>query len=289
MGIQGIIEGLAMEDYRAAEGVAASDLKNLQRSPAYARMRASTTSPALEWGTAVHTAILEPSELGKRYALDPESPKGGYPAGWRNTKDYKAARAELMSMDGIEGLLTAQQLEDLAHIQRRVSETEIGSIVSELEGPCEASAFLYDSEFELWRKCRPDKLIPAANMVCDVKTARNHRPRAFARACLDYGYHISDAYYRDTLTELLDTTIDHYVYIVVASDAPYEIAVYTLDADSVAQGRHEYRRGLAEWRECVELGRWPGSTNNIQELRIPEYAINYHQESYDDDDRNDRE
>lgn len=273
---EGIIEGLEMVDYRAAEGVSASDLKNMQRSPAFARMRSHTTTPALEWGTAVHTAILEPRELENRYALDPESPKGGYPAGWRNTKDYKAARGELMSMDGIEGLLTAQQFEDLVHIQRRVSETEIGSIVSDLEGPCEASAFLYDAEHALWRKCRPDKLIPDANMVVDVKTAKDHRPRAFARACLTYGYHISDAYYRDTLTPLLDTTIEHYVYVVVASDAPFEVAVYTLDADSVEQGRHEYRRALAEWRECVELGRWPGSTEKIEELRLPEYAITFH-------------
>jgi glutamate synthase domain-containing protein 1 len=42
---------------------------------------------------------------------------GGYPAGWRNTKIYKEHRDELLSQDGIVGLLTDQEWEDLETIQ----------------------------------------------------------------------------------------------------------------------------------------------------------------------------
>lgn len=272
----GLVEGLSMAAYRAVNGVSASDLKNLQRSPAYAHMRYHVTTPAMEWGTAIHTAILEPETLDARYRLDPESPKGGYPAGWRRSNAYNAAKDEALSEPGVEGVLTSAQFQDLGQIQKRVLETEIGSVLTELEGMREASGFLYDEDFGFWRKVRPDYLIPAANMVIDVKSSKDHRPGPFARACNTYGYMLSDAYYRDTLTAALDFDVDHYVYLVVNSDAPFEIAAYTLDEDSVEQGRHDYKRGLAEWRECEETGRWPGGSHNLQEIRLPEYAITYH-------------
>ncbi len=278
---EGILVGIEMPDYRSIDAVSASDLKNMQRSPAYAHMRASTSSPAMEWGTAVHTAILEPDTLDARYAHDPEKPGvGGYPAGWRNTKAYKEAKADLISGDGIEGVLTAQQLVDLESIRRKVERNKIGSKLHELGGMREASGVWYDEEFGLWRKVRPDWLIEAAGMVVDVKTARDHRPEPFRRACKQYGYHISSAYYLDTLTELSEsTTYEHYVFLVVASDAPYEVKSYTLDEDSMEQGRHEYRKLLAEWRDCVELQRWPGGSDEIEELRLPEYSITYQEEN----------
>jgi len=273
---EGMHLDIPMESYRAAEGVAASDLKNMQRSPAFARLRAHVTSPAKEWGTAVHTAVLEPHALEERYSIDPESPKGGYPAGWRNTNAYKAERAQLFDANpGLDGLLTPQQFADLGRIQTRVRESEVGEMIEGVKGYREASVFSYDTEFELWRKVRPDYLIPAARMVVDLKTAIDHRPRAFSRACHGYGYHVSDAYYRDTITAALDFKVDFYLFLVVASDAPFEVAGYVLDADSIAQGRFEYRRALAEWRECEERQRWPGGIHDITELRLPEYAINY--------------
>jgi len=277
--VNGIVEGVDMADYRDVNAVSASDLKNMKRSPAYARMRTSTSSPAKEWGTANHTAILEPDTLHARYAHDPEKPEiGGYPSGWRNTKAYKAAKADLLSLDGVEGVLTPQQFIDLESIRRKVERNAIGSKLHALGGLREASGFWYDEEFTLWRKVRPDWLVEGAGMIVDVKTARDHRPRGFARACHQYGYHLSAAYYLDTLTNATDTTYEHYVFLVVNSEAPFEVAAYTLDEDWIEQGRFEYRKHLAEWRDCTELQNWPGGSDDIAELRLPEFAINYHME-----------
>jgi exodeoxyribonuclease VIII len=271
----GLTEGVPMEDYREAEGVSASDLKNLQRSPLYARMRSHTTTPAQEWGTAVHTAILEPDTLDTRYRVDPEKPEvGGYPAGWRNTNAYKEAKATLLAEPGVEGVLTASQRADLARIQDRVASNQIGRKMHDLPGVREASVLAWDDASDLWRKCRPDWWIPAARMIVDVKTAQDHRPGAFARACHRYGYHLSAAYYLDTF-ELAGLEAEHFVFLVVSADAPYEVASYTLDDDSIEQGRHDYRAALAEWRDCVNAGQWPGGSDVIEEIRLPAWAIDY--------------
>jgi exodeoxyribonuclease VIII len=262
--------GWSMERYRAHPGVSASDLKNMQRSPAYARLGHSTMTPAKAWGTAVHCAILEPDELNARYTIDPPSPKGGYPAGWRNSTVYKE-QAEKLRSTGRE-LLTESDFLALEAIRHRAAHHEVGKIIHELPGINEASVIVSDADTGLVRKCRPDRLISKSSMVVDVKSAIDHRPRGFARACHQYGYHLTAAYYMDTCE------VDHYVFLVVNSEAPWEVAAYTLDHDSIEQGRLEYRKALAQWAGCCERGEWPAGSDKIEELRLPEYAIDYYTE-----------
>lgn len=274
-----LIEDMPMDLYRKAEGVSASDLKNFQRSPAYAKIGGShSTTPALEFGTAVHTAVLEPDQLYTRYAVDPCDKDGGYRKGWRNTTEYKELRAERIAQPGVVGLLTLDEFAGLESIARNVARNEIGSKLHDLPGSRESSLFVHDYEFDTMRKCRPDWLIPSARMIVDVKTAQDWRAPAFSRACLRYGYHMSAAYYLDTFELYEQMDIEHYVFLVVASDAPYEVATYTLDRDSIEQGRMEYRMALRDWVRCGKSGEWPGGSSKIEEIRIPDFAINYHME-----------
>lgn len=276
-----LIHEMPMLAYREWDAVSASDLKNFRRSPAYARLRPSIESPALDWGTAVHTAVLEPHELEKRYGLDPESPKGGYPRGWRQTKDYAALSSEALAVPGTIGLLTRDQFAALQQIVDSVARNDIGKLLHELPGTRESSLIISDPEFGVTRKVRPDWLIPKARTIVDVKTAQDWRPAAFARSCLRYDYHLSDAYYRDTFALDGGLEIEHYVYLVISSDAPFEVASYTLDHDSVMQGRADYRKALAAWAYCKQTNDWPGGSAKIQEIRLPEYGINYYQDEED--------
>mgnify|MGYP003509777999 FL=1 len=275
-----LMHDMPMDAYRKWDGVSASDLKNIGRSPAYAKLRPSISTESLEFGTAVHTAVLEPEQLVKRYRLDPMSPKGGYPAGWRNTNDYKTQRGQLLAETGVLGLMTAAEFDGLSQIAENVARNEIGAKLHDLGGTRESSLFVNDGDVR--RKCRPDWLIPAARMIVDVKTAQDWRAQAFSRACLRYSYHLSAAYYIDTF-ELYETVeVEHYVFLVVASDAPYEVASYTLDRDSIEKGRKEYRIALREWARCSKSDEWPGGSAKIEEIRIPEFSINYHMDREDE-------
>lgn len=267
-----MIFDLPMTDYRAAAGVSATTLKNMQRSAAYALLSPSKDSAAKAWGSAVHTAVLEPGQLKVRYGIDPEHPDGGYPAGWRNTKDYKAQVAEHMKMR--EGLLTRDEWDDLGRIVESVSNHEIGAQLYEVEGFREVSIFAPDPETGITRKVRPDWLIPSARMIVDVKTCRDHRPGPFARACKQYGYHMSAAYYLDTANDVLP--VEHFVLLAINAEAPFEVEAYTLDRDSIEQGRKEYREALAKYAACKRSDDWPGGSGKIQEIRLPDWSIDYY-------------
>lgn len=272
-----LTHGLPMSTYLSMPGVSASTLRHMQRSPAYAMTPRPPSTEAQEWGTAVHTAILEPHTLDERYRIDPESPMGGYPSGWRNTNDYKARKAAVLAEPGVEGLLTAAERSNLYRIAENVARNDVGALMHSVDGLRESTLVVKDTEHGVTRKCRPDWYIPSARMIVDAKTAKDWRPGPFARAAHGYGYHMGAAYYLDTFA-LAGIEIDHYVYLVVASDAPYEVAAYTFDRDSIEQGRATYRRLLAQYAHCKRTGEWPGGTSKIEEIRIPEYAIDYHME-----------
>lgn len=262
---------MTMERYREHPGVSASDLKAMQRSAAYAKARISTDTKATVFGSAIHCAVLEPDQIDTRYAIDPESPKGGYPAGWRNTKEYKALAANITN-SGIQ-LLAREEYEALSVIRDRVAAHEIGKQLHALDGHREASVFVADEDFGLVRKCRPDWLVPTARMVVDIKSTRNHKSGPFARDCKTYGYALSAAYYLDTIDQ--EIPVEHYVFLAVNNTPPFEVAAYVLDQDSISQGRHEYRRELARWAECASRDVWPSGPSTIEEIRLPEWALNY--------------
>lgn len=272
---QGIHHGVPAHVYHNAEAVSASALDDMERSPAYARAQQLTyraPTAAMEWGTAVHCAVLEPDQLTKRYTDDPQHPDGGYPQGWRNTKVYREKKAELIA-DGF-GLLTPEQIDHLDIIQQNIASNSVSKLIARAQGGAEVSVYADDPMFRLWRKCRPDLLVPDAGMVVDLKVSADISPHGFARACSSYNYHRRAAFYLDTLNMASDTKWAHYLFLVVASDLPYEVRAYTLDEDSVELGREEYLRLLEQYAECREAGAWPLGGDTIEEVRLPQYRFN---------------
>lgn len=269
----GIHHGVEMDAYRADSGIAASDLSALKRSAAFAQLRRTTINkptPAMQFGTAVHTAVLEPNSFSRIYDEDPQHPEhGGYPRGWRNSKAYKEAVASLH--DAGKTPLSATQMHACEQIRKNVLLHSTGKLIADVQDDVEVSVFAEDQEGRR-RKIRPDMLLSGASMIVDLKTTND--PGAFARTVNKFGYHRSAAYYLDTIN-LLDS-YEHYLFLVVATDAPYEVSAYTLDEDTIEQGRYEYTNLLAQYSACMESGNWPLPDTGIEEVRLPEYAINYH-------------
>jgi hypothetical protein len=272
----GIHHGVEMDAYRADTGIASSDLSALKRSPAYAQLRRTTVNeatPAMLFGTAVHTAVLEPDLFSRIYDEDPQHPEqGGYPRGWRNSKAYREAVAAVH--DNGKTPLSAIHMHACEQIRRNVLSHSTGKLISDTQDGAEVSVFGQDED-DIRRKIRPDMLISKASMIVDLKTTND--PTAFRRTVNKFGYHRSAAYYLDTIG-LLDEVYDHYLFLVVATDPPYEVSAYTLDDDSIEQGRYEYKTLLREYAACMESGNWPLPDTGIEEVRLPEYAINYHEE-----------
>jgi hypothetical protein len=265
---------VSMDDYRAWGEVSNSDLKNMKRSPAFAHYRRSHPfeSKATAFGTAVHTAVLEPHLLDQQYQLEPQQPADNAAKVWRSTKAYKEARAEMIASGGLT--LTMDEFDSCHWIRDNVAKDPIGEMIAATAGGTEWSV---KGE---GRKIRPDVLCPTANSIVDLKTSSFSSRFSFAKQAYDLGYYMGAPYYLDCMgmEENQPGVFDHYVFLVIPTDQPHEVYTYTLDSDSMEQGRHDYRRLLAQWRECEANSIWPAGPGAIQEIRIPQYGIDFHME-----------
>ena len=69
-----ITTDLSNRDYHAHPAISKSGLDLISRSPAHYRYRApKEPSRAMEIGTAIHTALLEPDRYAAEYVIDRKS------------------------------------------------------------------------------------------------------------------------------------------------------------------------------------------------------------------------
>lgn len=246
------------DDYHRHPAVSKSMLDRIARSPlhlqAYLRdPDMPEETPAMRFGTAVHTAVLEPVRFARQYAAF---------TGDKRTTAGKAAFAELEARGAI--VLKTDEYDAVCEIARAVRQHDLaGDLLA--DGAAEASVFWNDDATGVECRCRPDWL-RQDGIVIDLKTTTDASPEAFARSVVNYRYHVQAAHY------LAGTDAQRFVFIVVEKEAPYAIALYELDANALALGRELRVRDLTTYATCAEFDHWPGFPAAVQTLKLPGWA-----------------
>jgi len=247
-------------DYHSDPAVSASHLHSIAKSPAhyYSRYLAPVKPPsiqttAMQFGSLVHTAILEPDELAARYGVCPP----------RNTKAGKEA-AEQMKADGIEAITqsdwdTAAAMSDAVYAHPAASELL-------QQGAPEQSFWWDDNETGLRCKCRPDWLRPDG-VVVDLKTTQDASPKGFAKSIANFRYHVQAAHYLNGLEA------QRFVFIAVEKTYPFAVGTYELDRVSLDEGQRLAARDLRRIAACRKLDKWPGYSQTISTLTLPAWAF----------------
>jgi exodeoxyribonuclease VIII len=234
--------------YHADPAISASHLHAISKSPAhyYARYLAPNRPPsiqtaAMQFGSLVHTAVLEPDELSKRYGVCPP----------RNTKAGKEAAAQ-MKADGIEAI-TQTDWDTAAAISEAVYDHPVASDLL--------------SKGALRCKCRPDWLRPDG-IVVDLKTTQDASRKGFAKSVANFRYHVQAAHYLNGLEA------EKFIFIAVEKSYPFAVAVYELDASALLEGGSLAFRDLRRIATCRGLDEWPGYSQEITTLSLPMWAYN---------------
>lgn len=264
------IEGLDMLDipsdaYHASPAVGHSSLVRIMRSPAHFRHYLDTpheASPALEFGTAVHAAILEPELFLETYAVPPKFD--------RRTKDGKAS-AEKWENDNLgKRMLSIDQMAGIALMQKSVLQHKTAARYLEKK-LVEKSFFWRDVDTGIECKFRPDVMMIDSRGevinntsqldqvvgIVDVKTTLDASAGAFARSMAKYGYDLQAAFYSDPLSAFLGREIPFYE-LAIESSEPHACALYRVGERTMEIGRTKYRAALQLLQWCKQEGAWPG-------------------------------
>ncbi len=264
----GIFEDITNAEYHASTRVSNSDLTLFNISPCdyYAfkmapERPAHKSTPALELGTAVHMAVLEPALFSETYLMAPPID--------RRTKAWK----EFAESVGGRKILSS---DDFAKIEAMASSVRGHPIAGELieESQREVSALWTDRETGVPCRARPDVLSLSRRIVLDLKTTADVSYHAFSKSAINYKYHRQGFWYSSGLNALTGTAPGEgfdFAIIAVQSSYPFTSAIYELDADLFSIAEIEMRDELRRLSECRTSGLWPTGLEGINTIRAPEW------------------
>ena len=253
---------LTNAEYRAQRGYSKSDLDYIHQSPAlleWARNAPSAGSDAVDLGTHVHCAVLEPDVFAGTYR---KAPAGRRTQAERATFDHfmsicKASGKICLDADTYD-MVIAMRDSVLAHPTARDLLTGDGisesSIFGELEG--------------VRVKCRPDRLIRERNILVDVKKVDDIRH--ITRSIQEFRYYVQAAFYSD-IYEQWTGHYPRFIFVAVGqrrSIGRHPVRVFELDQSDVEEGRQEYREDLERAREMEEFG----AGMHVEVLELPRWA-----------------
>lgn len=267
-----IIYDLKNEEYHAHEAVGHTMLSNMLTSPLvfkYAKENPQEPTSAMQFGTAFHTALLEPERFAEEYiTLDVD----------RRTKTGKEAWENALNCG--KKILTAAENEKLQGMLSNVSKCE--TVKNLLNCPHEVSFFWQDKQTGIECKSRADalKALNGRYIIVDIKTTVDCSAEAFARACINYHYDMQAAMYIDGISKELDKPCT-FVFVCVEKEPPYDFNIFTASSAMLNKGNDDMRYCLGLLKNCTETGNFygkNGADGNIAELDLPAWLQNTYEE-----------
>lgn len=258
-----VIHNMPFADYRAHPAISQSSLKILLKGTP-ADLKASLEAErkqtkAMRIGSITHYLLLQPEELAANvFILPPEF------------KDFKtaAARAWRDQHESQDHLVYTTKEE--AHILAMAASVRHHRILGPLlrKGQPEVSLFAVEPETGVEVKCRsdwlpdPSLIVDGPLPVLDLKTCESSSVVDFTRVIDGRRYDMQGAM-NLLLCELCGIPRTCFLLGAVKSSPPYIAEVYQLGAAKLAKAREDLMNCLRIYKECLETGSWPGSTNGI--------------------------
>jgi len=228
----------------------------------YSRTHPKQSTPAMDFGSAIHCAVLEPDQFPLRYCV--------WPGGRRFGHIYDAF------CEANEGKTSLTEDQYQTCLDARDSARSHVLASAHLCGPGqnEVSIVWEDRHSGLLCKGRIDRLLPGnkdvsePDIIIDLKTTNVEVADDYAirRVASKFRYDVRLAAYQDGISTLTGAIPDCKL-IFVEQKPPHDVRVY--DANSVlVQGYDDWQRVLSEIAVCSKTGIWPGCSDTEDELKV---------------------
>lgn len=248
--------------YHASPGLSSSALKILAlKSPAHFVHYLSApkkTTPAMEWGTTVHSYILEGAPL----AILPELNL--------RTNEGKTHLKLFTEKHAGQLVVTAKEADDLKHMRESVMALPVARDAIE-NGLIEHSGYA-ELQNGLSARIRPDIMKPSERLVLDLKTCEDGSREKFAKDIVNLGYHIQAAWYLRIANLISPDSITTFGWIAVEKSAPHCATIYIASEEFLMLGNLELDRALRMLDECLESNVWPGYSSEVDIISPPAWA-----------------
>jgi len=255
------IHNILFDQYLALDRVSNSYLNKLSRVPAMAKVKTEAT-PAMTFGTAFHSFILEPDKFSNQIAVCPKCDK--------RTKAGKEVYADFTAESAQKVVISIDEFETIQSMRESISRHPAAARLLS-EGIAEQSVLWTDHDTGIECKARPD-WITKDSVVVDLKTTRDASEYGFTKSIVNFRYYQQSAMYLDALNIVDDIEYTEFVFVAIETTIPFRVEVYSLDTEFLELGYREYHRLLSLEKKYRELDFYPNYLNEgIVELAKPKY------------------
>lgn len=270
-------QGVSYEDYEAQEGLRASTLKLLMKSPAHYKHQEKKESKAFNFGKVVHGFLEEGFAFANKFAVEPVFQgytKKGELTTSLNCSEVKEKRDEWYSKLG-DTIVVSQ--EDYDNIVGCLNSVGNHSKLKEFlkDGMRESTAWIKDPVTGLTLKFRPD-FISKEGYIIDFKTTIDASKDYFERQILSKArgsqfYILQAAHYTYCAKLLGLNNPKFFMWIAIEKTKPHGIGIYTAEEHELEYG-HLYRHKLTSlYAECLEKDHWPCYPERAQKIELNKY------------------
>lgn len=270
--LDGYISGMPDDYYHTTKGfISKSSLSVLKDSPfKFFNQAKRKPTKAMQIGTAIHCAILEPAKFAKQYKVMPDIKD-------KRVKAYKEAVAD---NEGVE-LLIGSDAKNINGMIKAVMNNDAARELLELDGWCEVSGFHTDPETGVKLRHRFDKLTKCGVGI-DLKKTQSVNPDEIAKTIFKYGYDMQDSLYSDGYSVINGEKLKQFYFIFVEESYPHEVAVVYLDDVSKNVGRDNYQNLLIDYSYYSENPEKANNNKEIGMVSLPDWVLRSYESELED-------
>lgn len=258
----GVYRDVPAEKYHAIRAVSATFLKRfLLDTPAHAKAMLDglldEESSAMNKGTALHAALLEPQVFAATYAIGPEVRRNS--AEWKAFVAANPDREPIKPSENADVLGMRDSIWADAYCAKAIKACD-----------CRELTILWEHETGILCKARIDLFSTRSAMLLDVKTTGDLS--RFERTAFDQGYDIQICHYCNALTAhgMAPKTAG---FLCCEQSAPWLPDIYQPSGEMLAGGFDLIDRAMPLIAQCFDSGKWPGyrTDNKAKRLDVPAY------------------
>ncbi len=268
-----VLPGISRSDYFKIDAVNISLLVEGERSMAHlkwAKDNKRESTDAMDKGTALHLAVLEPNEFEKRVIV--------FPHPNCEAKVKNGAKWDKFEADNKGKLIiNPKAFDDVISMRDALRKHPRVKEILEAKGTGEMGVVWFDEESGLWCKGLVDRFCQLnlsgafETVVPDLKSCQDARPTEFARTVWNFNYHTKAAFYMDGLNTVQPRQ-RRFLWIAIESEPPHGIMIYDPSETMLIAGRAKYRRLLKAYAECLKSGEWPGYPLGEETIELPKWS-----------------
>jgi PDDEXK-like domain of unknown function (DUF3799) len=276
----GIHYGISFENYTAWPAINFSRLKAIYHTASKCKWEMDhpkQPTAAMILGSALHVATLEPARFDGMFHICP-------PADGRTSEGKKIIADAQLAANGKALLRSGKddnsiaEIESLRGMAESIRSRKTAQSFLTATAQNEVSMLWKDSVTGLMCKGRMDRFapkFPAFNrpLIIELKKTRCASDWSFAKDIDSFHYDAQAACYRSGIAAITGERPAH-VFLCAESEPPFDAQEHMLDDESQATGDAKYRMMLDRYAECVKSGKWPGYPDQLNVIRMPNYAIN---------------